>query len=257
MAKKINGLMTKEIRIYGENACLAVFKNRPEDIIQLFLTKELMKKFPQLTKFCVQHKKAYHLVSREELEKMTKATHHEDICMLTKKKSERTLEHYLNTKPNHGILIALENVANPHNIGAILRNAAHFGAVAIIVSDKKSAESASALRTSEGGSEFVEIFETNDFKKTLELLVKNKFSIVTTSSHAKQSLFEHKWEKKSVVVFGEEATGLSPLLLKMGTTINIPGTNHVESLNVSVAAAVILSDYYQKVSLNEIPSRFK
>ena len=257
MSKKINGSKTLEIRIYGENACLAVFKNRPSDIIQLFLTKEMMKKIPMLTKYCAQNKKAYHLVERAELESMTKATHHEDICMLIKKAAGRPLETYLSLKPEKSLIIALENVANPHNIGAILRNAAHFGADAILVSDMKVAESASAVRTSEGGSEFVEIFETKDFKKSLALLSKNKFQIVTTSSHAKNNLYDLKWEKRAVVIFGEEASGLSKDLLQTGTSIKIPGTDNVESLNVSVASAVILSDYYQKVKQNEINPRFK
>ncbi len=257
MTKKINGLMTKETRIYGENACLAVFKKRPQDIIQVFLTKEMMKRFPHITKYCAQNKKAYHLVDKAELEKMTKATHHEDICMLIKQAAQRSLENYLSLKPESSLIIALENVSNPHNIGAILRNAAHFGATAILVPDKKIADSASAIRTSEGGSEFVEIFEAKDFKKALALLTKNKFQIVTTSSHAKSSLFDLKWEKKVVVLFGEEAQGLSPELLKIGTQIKIPGTDNVESLNVSVASAVILSDYYQKVKQNEINPRFK
>jgi len=257
MAKKINGLMTKEIRIYGENACLAVFKKRPGDIIQFFLTKEMLKKFGHITKYCAQNKKAYHLVTSEELEKMTKATHHEGMCMLVKKNAQMPLESYLASKPESGLIIALENVANPHNIGAIMRNAAHFGATGILVSDLKTAESASALRTSEGGSEYIHIFETKDFKKSLALLSKNKFQIVSTSSHAKESLYDLKWEKKSVVLFGEEAMGLSRDLLNLGVSISIPGTNHVESLNVSVASAVILSDYYQKVKMNEINSRFK
>jgi tRNA G18 (ribose-2'-O)-methylase SpoU len=89
------------------------------------------------------------------------------------------------------------------------------------------------------------------------LLSKNKFQIVATSSHAKNNLFDLKWEKKVVVLFGEEAEGLTPELLKLGMTVKIPGTDNVESLNVSVASALILSDYYQKVKLNEINPRFK
>lgn len=255
MSKKINPQGKAEIKIYGENACLAVYKKRPQDIIQVFLTKELMsnqkKPFSQITKYCAQNKKAYHLVSRAELETMTKATHHEDVCMLIKKGQSRTLEQYLATKPEHSLLLALDNVSNPHNVGAILRSAAHFGVNALIIPDKKVAEAASSIRTSEGGYEFVEIFEAADFKKAMALLVKNKFQIVTTSSHAKESLYELKWDKKSVVLFGEEADGLSPELLKLGSLIKIPGTDTVESLNVSVAAAVILSDHFQKVKQNE------
>lgn len=250
MSKKFN--RETETKIYGENACLALFKKRPEDIIQVFLTKEKLKAFSNVTKYCAQNKKAYHIVTRAELDQMTKATHHEDICMVVRKHSERTLETFLQSKPTQSLLIALENVTNPHNIGAILRSAAHFGANGLILPEKKAASSAAAIRTSEGGSEFVEVYEADDFKKTIALLKKNGYQILTTSSHAKKSLYDLKWEKKVVILFGEEAEGLSKDTLSLGETIKIPGTDKVESLNVSVAAAVILSDYYQKVKSKEV-----
>jgi TrmH RNA methyltransferase len=81
----------------------------------------------------------------------------------------------------------------------------------------------------------------------IDLLKKNKYQIITTSSHAKNSLYELKWEKNVVIVFGEEAEGVTREIQGLGTTIKIPGTDQVESLNVSVATAVILSDYFQKV----------
>lgn len=243
MSKKDNG----EMRIYGENACAAVFKKRPGDIIQFFLTKEKLNKYANITKYCAQNKKAYHLVLRDELDKMTKATHHEDICMLVKKKPTRTLSQYLNDKKSSSVLLALENVSNPHNIGAIIRSAAHFGVDGIILTEGKSSDTASAIRTSEGGAEYLEVFEEKNFHKMLDLLSKNKYQIITTSSHAKASLFDLKWEKNVVIVFGEEADGVTKEIQGLGTAIKIPGTDHVESLNVSVATAVILSDYYQKV----------
>lgn len=255
MSKKFN--KETETKIYGENACLTLFKKRPEDIIQVFLTKEKLKSFAQITKYCVQNKKAYHIVTRAELDQMTRATHHEDICMLVRKSTERSLEEYLHGKPTQSLLIALENVSNPHNIGAILRSAAHFGANGLILPEKKAASAASAVRTSEGGAEFVEVYEASDFKKAMALLKKNGYQILTTSSHAKKSLYDLKWEKKVVILFGEEADGLSKEALSYGETIKIPGTDKIESLNVSVAAAVILSDYYQKVKHHEVTPRFK
>jgi TrmH RNA methyltransferase len=244
MSKKDND----EMRIYGENACLAVFKKRPQDIVQFFLTKEKLNKHSKITKYCAQHKKAYHFVLREELDQMTKATHHEDVCMLVKKKSSRTLTQLISDSKSHSILLALENVSNPHNIGAIIRSAAHFGVDGLILTESKSSDTASAIRTSEGGSEFVEIFEEKNFHKMLALLSKNKYQIITTSSHAKTSLYEVDWQKKVVIVFGEEASGITKEIQGLGETIKIPGTDNVESLNVSVAAAVILSDYYQKAN---------
>jgi TrmH RNA methyltransferase len=244
MSKKFN--RETETKIYGENACLTLFKKRPEDIISVFLTKEKLKNFQAITKYCAQNKKAYHIVLRAELDKMTKATHHEDICMVIRRPVEKTLESYMASKPLHSLLIALENVSNPHNIGAILRSAAHFGANALIVADKKTATTASAVRTSEGGAEFVDVFETDDFTKTISMLKKNGYQILTTSSHASKNLYDIKWEKKAVILFGEEGPGLSKDALSLGDTIKIPGTDKVESLNVSVAVSVILSDYYRK-----------
>ena len=260
MSKKVNQKFKKEgeVKIYGTNACLAVFNKRPNDIIQLFLTKEKLKTLSNITKFCASKKIAYHIVERSELDDMTKATHHEEVCMLVRKSLTRSLEQFLQTKPQKCLLIALENVSNPHNIGAILRSAAHFGVTGLVVLDAKLAHTAAAVRTSEGGSEYVEIFEAADFKKTLLTLKKNGFTLITTSSHAKKSLYELEWPAKSVLIFGEEGPGLSKDTLSLGEAIKIPGTDHVESLNVSVATAVILSDYYQKEKMHALSnSRFK
>jgi TrmH RNA methyltransferase len=260
MSKKVNQKFKKdqEVKIYGTNACLAVFNKRPNDIIQLFLTKEKLKTLSAITKFCASKKIAYHIVERPELDDMTKATHHEDVCMLVRKSLSRSLDQFLQTNPKKCLLIALENVSNPHNIGAIVRSAAHFGVTGLVVPDAKLAYTAAAVRTSEGGSEYVEIFEAADFKKTLLSLKKNGFTLITTSSHAKKSLYELEWPAKSVLIFGEEGPGLSKDTLSLGESIKIPGTDHVESLNVSVATAVILSDYYQKEKIHALANtRFK
>lgn len=255
MSKKFN--RESETKIYGENACLALFKKRPEDIIQLFLTKEKLNKFSPIIKYCAQNKKAYHLVTKVELDQMTKATHHEDVCMVIKKQHQRTLEQYIHLKHTSSVLVALENVSNPHNVGAIIRSAAHFGVNGIIIPDAKAAHTASAIRTSEGGAEYIDVYEAADFNKTLVLLKKNGYQIVATSSHAKKILYDLKWSSKVVIVFGEEAGGITKETLALDENIKIPGTDHVESLNVSVAAGIILSDYYQKVKLHEVTPRFK
>ena len=238
-----------EIRIYGENACLAVFNKRPQDIIQFFLTKEKIGQYPHIAKYLAEQKRAYHIVSREEIDKMTKATHHEDVCMLVKKKATRSLVQYLFSNPVNSVLVALENVSNPHNVGAIIRSAAHFGANGVILIGGASPDAASAIRTSEGGSEYLEIFEEKNFQKALEQLNKHKFQIITTSPRASLSLYDVKWENKVVIVLGEEATGLSKEVLSAGTSIKIPGTDQVESLNVSVASAVMLSEIYRQVKI--------
>jgi TrmH RNA methyltransferase len=248
----MNKKTTEEMRIYGENACTAIFKNRPQDIVQLFFTKQKTKETPHLirdmTVYLAKNKKSYHLVTREEISTMTKATHHEDISMLVKKKKELTLPEFFKLKNEKSLLLILEDVSNPHNIGAILRTAAHFGVSGIIVSSKKVAETASAIRVSEGGFEFVNIFESENLAQTLSDLNKEKYQIITTSSHSKKTLSDFKWKKKAAILFGEEAHGLSKELLASGECLKIPGTDHVESLNVSVATSIMMYDYFLKVN---------
>lgn len=243
---------TDEYRVYGQNACYAVFKNRPQDIIQLFFTPQKKAEAPllisEMTKTLAKNKKAYHLVTREELDSMTKATHHEDISLLVKKKPSVTLENFLaHNKNKLSLLLLLEDVSNPHNVGAIMRTAAHFGADGLIITQKKVGETASAQRVSEGGSEYLHLFETQSIKETLLKLKKANYQILTTSSHATKELTELKWHSKVVIVFGEEANGISKELLGLFEGIKIPGTDFVESLNVSVAASILMHDYYAKI----------
>lgn len=251
MNKKESNRLNDEIRIYGENACLTVFKNRPEDIIQCFFTKQKTKDNPTLirdiTTYLAKNKKTYKMVTKEELEKLTRATHHEEISMLIKKRAEVNLTDFLNLKKEKCLLIILEDVSNPHNIGAIIRTAAHFGVDGLILTSKKMAETASAIRVSEGGFDFVNVFETENIKAAISELHKEKFQIITTSSHAKKTLKELSWKKKAVIVLGEEGKGLSKDIMSQGDCINIAGTNHVESLNVSVATSILMYDFFTKV----------
>lgn len=248
---KINN-KNDEQRIYGENAVAAIFKNRPQDIIQFFYTKNLTKSKPQLiremTTYLAKNKKSYHMVSSDEIAKLTKATHHEDICLLIKKKKDISFDQFLqNHQQKRCLILMLDNVSNPHNIGAILRTAAHFGASALIISDKKVAETSSSIRVSEGGFEFVHVFGEENQIEVLKKLKNHKFQIITTSSHSSKNLSEIKWNQKAVIVFGEEANGMSKELMNAGECINIQGTGNVESLNVSVAASILMYDYFAKI----------
>jgi len=249
MRQKIND----EMRVYGINACLAIFKSRPLDIIQCFYTPELFKarssELKQVTQFLASKKKAFHKVTRLELDKMTKSTHHEDLCMLVKKRPNQTLDQWLTRAQKSKapqFVLALENVSNPHNLGAIVRTAAHFGVKAILLTDMKLAEMGSALRVAEGGFEAMDFLISNGFAQDLEKFTQHDFQIIATSSHAKKSLQDFSWPLRSLLILGEEGDGVTPELLKKYQTLSIDGTGAVESLNVSVAASVLMYDFHLK-----------
>ena len=76
----------QEMKVYGRHAAETLFKKRPEDLIRAYVTQSGIFEFRDLIRYCVDHKLAYHVVDREELDKLSKATHHEDILLVVKTK---------------------------------------------------------------------------------------------------------------------------------------------------------------------------
>lgn len=211
------------------------------------MTQDCVFTFKKLVRHCVGHKLAYHVVEKEELDHLTRATHHEGIVLIVKTKKLPTLRDLMGGK-GRSLIIALEEVENPHNLGAIMRSCAHFGVTGILYEAKVPvALTAAAYRTSEGGAESVPALHLSDWKEVLEVAKSKGYQTFATSSHEGKSLFEVQFPEKTMLFLGAEAQGLSPKLLKaMNQLLCIPGTGEVESLNVSNATTAILTEWYRQ-----------
>lgn len=240
----------QEMKIFGKNASLMAFKFRPKDLIRVYLTEDRLIEFKNVLKFCSENKLAYHIVSTEEMERISKASHHENVCMIFKiKKSSSINDLFLDDKTK--LILALEEVENPHNLGAIMRTSAHFGVSAIIYQAKVPvALSGSAFRTAEGGAESVEVLKVDSWEEVFRAAEKHKFKLVATSGADGESLFHFNFREKMIIFLGAEGRGLSAQMMKkLKLKMTIPGTGHVESLNVSNATTSILTEWYRQTSL--------
>lgn len=233
--------MKKELKYYGLHSCITLWKKRPNDIIRVYITESNVKIMSSLLKWCAQQKKAYHIVPVEELNRITDSIHHEGIAVLAKEREESTLPSNLPKAP----LIYFDGVENPHNFGAIIRSAAHFGSPYLLGEKGKLPPlSPSAYRIAKGGAESLQIIYLNDPIKTLRNLKDKGFTLISTSSHKGASLYASTLPEKAIFILGAESTGVTKELNKLSSLfINIPGTGEVESLNVSVAAALLLGEY--------------
>ncbi len=240
-------IKNQEMKVYGRHACLKVFEKRPEDIIRAYVTRDGVFEYKSLMKYLADQKLAYHVVEKEEIDTVTRATHHENICLVVKTKRVPEVKEVLATK-GRSLILCLEEVENPHNLGAIMRSAAHFGITAILYEAKVPvALTASAFRTSEGGAETVPAIHLQNWNDVLDLAKKNGYKSFATSSHDGESLFKIEFPEKTLLFLGAEREGLSDKLLKkMNQLVIIPGTGEVESLNVSNAAAAILTEWYRQ-----------
>ena len=237
----------EETRIYGENACQVLFANRPDVIVRGWFTPQVTPRFSDTLRWMAANRKAYHVVDAEEMAKVAGSEHHGGVCLLIKKRRPLHLLDYLDTARDSDCLLALENVANPHNLGGIMRSCAHFGVRGVVMRQAGNLESGAAVRTAEGGAEFLQPIAVEDFAAGLERLRQAGYTIVTTSSHAGQSVFSTKLPAKVVIVFGEEKGGISDDTLQQGDlALSIPGTGHVESLNVSVATGILLGEWWRQ-----------
>lgn len=237
----------QEMKVYGRHACLKIFEKRPQDIIRAYVTQDGVFEYKKLIRSLVDRKLAYHVVDTDELESISRATHHEGIVLLVKTKPLPTLKE-LFSRSGRTLILALEEVENPHNLGAILRSAAHYGVSGIVYLAKVPvAQSAAAIRTSEGGAESVPAIHVSDWAELFDLAKSRKFKTFATSSHAGESLFETEFPEKAIVFMGAEGKGLSEKLMKkMDTLLSIPGTGNVESLNVSNATTAILTEWFRQ-----------
>jgi tRNA G18 (ribose-2'-O)-methylase SpoU len=144
-----------------------------------------------------------------------------------------------------GLIVALDHVGNPHNAGAILRTAAFFGARGLVIGGgSREALAPAALRVAEGGAEHVPIVHVEDLTAALKGLRALGLTIVGADNSAKQTTHGLQWPARCVLVLGHEREGLSPAARKLcDERVRIPGSAAIDSLNVSVAAGVLIAGY--------------
>jgi TrmH RNA methyltransferase len=243
----------KEHKVTGRAACAKILESRLDDVIRLYVTEDSLSTFRPWLKQLAGARKAYHVVTEEDLRKVTESVHHEGVCLVVKSAAEPTLDEALAGLPPEApaVILYLENVGNPHNVGAIVRVAAHFGVRAVCVDadapTRASLFSAAFHRTAEGGAEAVPVIPVESARSTLSALKKAGFTFVATSSHANRALFGAALPARTVLLLGSEAQGLTALLTKEASlSIAIPGTGEVESLNVATATASLLTEYYRQ-----------
>ncbi|WP_370549208.1 tRNA/rRNA methyltransferase [Edwardsiella tarda] len=240
----------EETRVYGENACQALFASRPEAIVRAWFLQSVTPRFRDALRWMAANRKAYHVVDDAELTKASGTDHHGGVCFLIKKRRSLDAQQYLASQAEQPVdcVLALENVANPHNLGGIMRTCAHFGIRGIMAPESAALESGAAVRTAEGGAEHVQAIDAEDFAATLDTFRRAGYTIVTTSSHkGTTQLHRATLPAKIVLVVGHEGDGLSDGTLRQGDlSISIGGTGSVESLNVSVATGIMLAEWWRQ-----------
>lgn len=243
-------LQADEQKIYGVHAAHALFAQRPDAIVRAYLTKDGLKLHGDLVKWCARYKRAYHLVEAADLEKISASVHHEGIVLLVKRKprwNDAALVAHAEKAPKRDVILLFDGVQNPHNIGAILRSAAHFGASAVAGARGDLPDmTPAAMRIAEGGAEHVAMAELFAPEATLKEMKILGYRLVATSSHTGTPLYGKPLPARCIIMLGGEVHGMTRRMFALADeTRAVPGTGKVESLNVGVAAGVLLAEFWR------------
>ena len=241
-----------EMRLYGINACLAAFARRPEHLRKVYLLESRIAEVKPILAWCAGHKLGYRIVETTDLDKLTGSRHHEGICFEMLRPPALPLDDLLAAQPKApaaSLLIWLDGVGNPHNLGALLRSAAHFGVAGVIVPATSSLDmSGAAARVAEGAAEVVPLVRVEDEVAALSSLRAAGYRITATLPRGGENLYATLLEPRKVLVFGAEGEGMSKTLIEAADhKVSIPGSGIVDSLNISVSAAVVLGEYWRQI----------
>ncbi|MBU6198490.1 MAG: rRNA methyltransferase [Xanthomonadaceae bacterium] len=240
-----------EVRVYGLNACLALFARRPHDLRKVYLLESRIPQLKAVLAWCVQKKLGYRVVANADLEKLAASQHHEGVCFEARKipfLALTALVQRLPRAPQPALLVWLDGVGNPHNIGAVLRSAANFGAAgALLSADAAPALSGAAYRVAEGGAEAVPMARIAAGEDALGALHHAGFALAATVPREGEALFGARLQPRVVFALGAEGEGLRRGLIdRADMHLTIPGSGAVESLNVAASAAVLFGEYWRQ-----------
>ena len=239
-----------ELRLYGWNAVQAVFARRPQAIRKLYLAEARIPGLQPLLKWCVANRVGYRVVDEPDLQKLAASNHHEGVVAEVLRVEPAPLSTWLRDLPaGPQCALWLDGIGNPHNFGAILRSAAHFGVAAVLLPKASPmALSGAAARIAEGGAEAVPLVRLGREENSIMQLHGAGFALAATVVRGGTDLFDAALPQRLVYVMGSEGEGMSPpLAAACDLRLSIPGTGAVESLNVAAATAVLLAQWARSV----------
>jgi 23S rRNA (guanosine2251-2'-O)-methyltransferase len=230
--------------IYGINPVTEALKARGRLLEWVGVTKERHDlRLQRIVEDCRKQGVAVRFLTRQEIERMTHDHGHQGVLAVTSAKHYNDLDDLLaEKKGSHSLIVVLDGIEDPHNLGAILRTADAAGADGVVIPERRAVGVTGAVaKASAGASEHLRIAKVTNIARTLEEVKSKNLWTVGLDERGTQSYDALDYKMDCAVVLGAEGKGMHDLVRKKcDFLISIPMLGKVPSLNVSVAAAVVL-----------------
>jgi 23S rRNA (guanosine2251-2'-O)-methyltransferase len=240
--------MEKAETIFGTRAVIEAIKAGREIekiYIQSGLNNDLIK---ELINTAATHKAPYSFIPQVKLDRLSNKNHQGVVCVLSAVQYV-PLENIIDKCYSEGrepFFLIVDRVTDVRNFGALVRTAECAQVDAMIIADKGNAPiTGDAMKTSAGALNHLPVCRVKDMKKTFQLLKDNGIQIIACTEKATSTIYQIDLNTPIAIILGSEEDGISPQMLKDADHLaKIPLMGSIESLNVSVAAGIVV---YEKI----------
>ncbi|MFM7085352.1 MAG: 23S rRNA (guanosine(2251)-2'-O)-methyltransferase RlmB [Hyphomicrobium sp.] len=229
-----------KIRLYGSHSVEAALRNPQRKILRLLATENATRRLSEV--LSARDIKPEATTPRELDRILGSDTVHQGLLLETEPLPEPEIELLASQILTKGPLLLLDQVTDPHNVGAILRSAAAFGAAGLIMTRRHSPPLNGTLAKSASGAlEIIPIALVQNLARTLSEIKDMNVEIIGLDSDSTHTLEEESFQKPTALVLGAESKGLRQLTAEScHHTVRISTAEALHSLNVSNAAAIAL-----------------
>ena len=238
--------MSKSIYIYGFHSIESQLNSNPEYILKLFIKSGRNDaRMSKMTSLLNNLKINFLIINKNELDRLVKGELHQGIIaeiLLPSFPGQEELIDFITNLPSNPLILILDSIQDPRNLGACLRSANAAGVDCIVINKDGSAPINSVVyKTSTGAINQLKIFQVTNLVRVIKALQSKELWVVGLDGSAKTSIYDVNLSDPLVIVMGTEGKGLRQLIKKTCDYLaTIPMTGNVESLNVSVATGIAL-----------------
>src|SRR5215471_17968724 len=230
--------------IYGINAVAEALKARGRSFAWVGVAKERHDiRLKHVVDECRRQGVAVRVVPRAELDRMAGNNAHQGVVAVTSAKQYNDLEDVVAAKRGeHSLIVVLDGVEDPHNLGAILRTADAAGADGVVIPERRAVGVTPVVtKASAGASEHLPVAKVTNIARTVDELKDRNIWVVGLDERGDKTYDALDYNMDCAIVLGAEGKGVHDLVRrKCDFLVSIPMLGKVSSLNVSVAAGVML-----------------
>jgi 23S rRNA (guanosine2251-2'-O)-methyltransferase len=238
--------------IYGINPVLEAIKaGRAREIL---VAQRADDRLQRLLEDAARHSVRVRYVTRDELDHASRRGAHQGVVADVDRRTETTLEDLARSNDGPPLIVVLDEVEDPQNVGAILRTVDAAGGSGVVRQTRRAASlDGAAAKASAGAVNHVPVADVVNIARSLEELKKAGVWTVGLDAKAKMAYYEWDLTLPTALVVGAEGHGLRRLVReRCDQVVGIPMLGRVGSLNVSVATAVVL---YEAIRQRRVRSR--